>query len=62
MKTEIPSSIKIALLASEMDAIHSTNASYWQVGEMASLEARAEHQRRKDRLEEIRIELARLTT
>jgi hypothetical protein len=60
MEPNIPSRVKIALLVSEMDAIHFANLSYWQLGEMATLEPRFEYQRRKDRLEEIRGELVRL--
>jgi hypothetical protein len=52
--------MKIAALTSEMDAIHSANALYWGRREEVTLEARAEYQRRKDRLEQIRSEIAQL--
>jgi hypothetical protein len=42
-----------------MDAIHSANGLYWGTRE-ATLEAKADYQRRQDRLEEIRRELAQL--
>jgi hypothetical protein len=59
---EIDSQMKarIAALKEEMDGIHLLNRSYWQLGEASSFEERAEYQRRLDRLEEIREELARL--
>ena len=52
--------VKIALLTAEMEAIHFANRLYWERGEAATLEERAEYQRRQDRLEEIRAELAKL--
>jgi len=42
-----------------MDSIHVVNSLYWQRGEATS-EERAEYQRRLDRLDEIRGELAYL--
>lgn len=60
MEPDIPTRVKIANLTAEMDAIHFANNLYWEQGEMVSLEARAEYQRRQDRLQEIRAELMRL--
>ncbi len=51
---------RIAALTEEMDAIHSANSAYWQRGEAVTSGERAEHQRRQDRLQEIRVALARL--
>jgi hypothetical protein len=48
-----PTSRKVAHLASEMSTIHSDNRLYWEHGSAVTLQARAEHQRRQDRLEEI---------
>jgi hypothetical protein len=45
---------KIAGLTSEIDAIHSASSVYWSSGQNATLKARAEHQRRRDRLDELR--------
>ena len=56
MKPDIPTAVKITALNSEMDIIHFANSSYWG----GTSEARAEYQRRQDRLEEIRAELAQL--
>ncbi len=50
----------IAALVSEMNSIHSANSLYWELGEAVTLEARAEHQRRRDRLEELRSALEKL--
>ncbi len=50
----------IAALQEEMDGIHFVNSLYWERGEAATSEARAGYQRRQDRLEEIRAELAQL--
>ena len=44
----------------EMDRIHFVNRGYWKSGEAATVEARAQYQRRLDRLEEIRAELVKL--
>ncbi len=48
---------EVAPLVSEMSAIHSENRLYWESGSAATREARAEYQRRQDRLEEIRAAL-----
>jgi hypothetical protein len=50
---------RIAALYEEMDAIHSANSGYWKKSKPA-VAARAEYQRRQDRLEQIRAELAQL--
>jgi hypothetical protein len=50
------------LLEKEMDGIHFVNTLYWGRGESAPSKARAEYQRRLDRLEAIRTELAQLRT
>ncbi|MFZ0284993.1 MAG: hypothetical protein WAL32_07160 [Terriglobales bacterium] len=51
---------KVAALREEMDSIHYANTLYWSQGTAHSREERAEYQRRLDRLDEIRKELARL--
>ena len=51
---------RIAALTEEMDAIHFANYRYWEQGGAVTREQRAEHQRRQDRMEEIRKELAQL--
>jgi hypothetical protein len=51
---------KIAALEAEVHAIDRSNASYWRQGSTADVAARAEYQRRLERLEEIRRELAQL--
>ncbi len=55
-----PIQANIAALVSEMNSIHSANSLYWELGEAVTLEARAEHQRRRDRLEELRAALEKL--
>jgi hypothetical protein len=40
----------------EIDRIHSANVQYWRQGEEPDREARAEHQRRQHRLDEIRAD------
>ena len=51
-----------ARLNSEMDYIHFANRLFWASGEAVTIEARAEYQLRRERLEEIRAELAQLQT
>jgi hypothetical protein len=51
---------RIAALNKEIDAIHFANSLYWQRRETNSTTARAEYQRRLDRLDEIRRELGQL--
>ncbi len=51
---------KIAALREELDRINRANVVFWKQGLNSSREARAEHQRRQDRLQEIMKELADL--
>jgi hypothetical protein len=52
---------RIAHLRSEIDSIHVANYQYWTQEEgQQSREARAEYQRRRERLEEIRRELLKM--
>jgi hypothetical protein len=51
---------RTAALSAEMDAIYLADKLYWMQGEQNNLSARASYQRRLERLEEIRSELARL--
>jgi hypothetical protein len=60
MEPKIYTNVKIAALTVEMNAIHFANSLYWKQGHSQTVAARAEYQRRQDRLEEIRTELARL--
>ena len=60
MESDSVAKAKIAALHEEMDAIHVANSLYWKQGEAFTVEARAEYQRRLDRLQEIRRELAQL--
>jgi hypothetical protein len=56
----MPGQTNIAALVSEMNSIHSANSLYWELGEAVTLEARAGHQRRRDRLEELRAAIENL--
>jgi hypothetical protein len=60
MEIDAKKKARIAALNEEMDGIHFVNSLYWQRGEAVTSRARAEYQRRLDRLEEIRAELAQL--
>lgn len=51
---------KIAALEEEMESIHAADTLYWQQDPNQTREARAEYQRRQERLKEIRRELANL--
>jgi hypothetical protein len=51
---------RVASLSAEMDAIYLADKLYWMQGDRNDLSARASYQRRLERLEEIRSELARL--
>jgi hypothetical protein len=51
---------RIAALNEEMDAIYFADRRYWERGQAVTAEERAEYQRRQDRLEDIRRELALL--
>jgi hypothetical protein len=60
MEPDNPSKSKISVLLAEMSAIHVANSRYWQHGEAVTLEARAEHQQRQTRLDDIRADLEKL--
>jgi len=60
MEADLHIKTRIAILTSEMEAIHSANILYWGLSKDANLQARSEHEGRKNRLEEIRSELAAL--
>ena len=51
---------RIAALNEEVHTIYFDDRRYWERGQAATLEERAEYHRRQDRLEEIRKELALL--
>lgn len=51
---------RIAALYEEMHTIYFADRRYWERGQAATPDERAEYQRRQDRLEEIRKELALL--
>lgn len=51
---------RIQALKGEIDAIFQADTLYWNAGASSDVPARAEYQRRQNRLEEIRKELARL--
>lgn len=53
---------RIKELHEEMDAIHRDNLRYWKQGEFHGRAARAHHERRQKRLDEIRTELTELTS
>jgi len=59
MEPDTQKKARIASLQEEMDGIHFVNSLY-RKGKAVTSEARAEYQRRLDRLEEIRRELAQL--
>jgi hypothetical protein len=63
MQTGTPTNAKITALLEEMHSIHVANSLYWkQPKQDQTREARAEYQRRQDRLEEIRSELSQLSS
>ncbi|MGA3090855.1 MAG: hypothetical protein ABSD75_19795 [Terriglobales bacterium] len=57
MKPTSTAGDKFAALKKELDTIHSANVLYWKRGTDNSHQARAEYQRRLDRVDEIRKEL-----
>jgi hypothetical protein len=59
MEPEARRKARIAVLLGELDVIHRANELYWREAN-PSHEAKAEHYRRQNRLEEIRSELAEL--
>ncbi|MGA8270111.1 MAG: hypothetical protein WB919_01050 [Candidatus Sulfotelmatobacter sp.] len=60
MEADTVTKVKISILNTEMDNLHFANGVYWKRGIAGTLEARAEHKRRQDRLEEVRAELYKL--
>lgn len=50
--------IRVSELVAEMDLIHLANVAFWKCGSVASLDARKDHSLRKERLEEIRIQIS----
>ena len=60
MEPDADKRARIAALNEEMDAIYFADRRYWERGQAVTSKERAEHQRRQDRLEEIRAELAQL--
>jgi hypothetical protein len=59
MEPNLSAKIKIDALTAEMERIHFANSLYWRCGEAAhTRNANAEYERRKQRLDEIRAELA----
>jgi hypothetical protein len=60
MEIDAKKKARIAALSEEMDGMHFVNSLYWQRGEAVTSEERAEYQRRLDRLDEIRREIAQL--
>jgi len=60
IEPDIHTKARMAILTSEMETIHSANTLYWRLPDEATFQARALHEFRKARLEEIRNELAQL--
>jgi hypothetical protein len=60
MEPDIPTKQKIVPLTVAMEEIHFANCQYWQKGDAVNTAERAEHERRKAKLEEITAELAKL--
>jgi hypothetical protein len=60
MKSDSIKMARIRALHEEMAAIHRANTLYWKLGEYQTRVARAEHERRRDQLDELRAELAKL--
>jgi hypothetical protein len=61
IEPDISTRDKIAVLTSELDAIHSADSCTGERGELSFSKARVEHRRRQDRLEQIRADLASQT-
>ena len=53
-KPTTPKADEIASLHDEVASLHHADVLYWREGAMQSREARAEYQRRQDRLRELR--------
>jgi hypothetical protein len=60
MEPDAKKKTRIAALGKKMDDIHLLNSAYWERGEAVTSEAKAEYERRVDRVEEIRRELVQL--
>lgn len=60
MEHDAQTRARIAALDKEINAIYFADRRYWKQGEDATLEERIEHQRRQERLEQIRKELCQL--
>jgi len=60
MEPDAEKKIRIAALQKEMDGIYFADRLYWDQSKGITHDARIEHQRRQERLEEIRKELAKL--
>ncbi len=60
MEPDAEKKTRIAALQEEMDAIYSADRRYWNQTKGITRDARTEYQKRQERLEEIRKELARL--
>jgi hypothetical protein len=58
MEPDISTKQKIIALTAEMEGIHFANREYWRKGDAVTTAERAEHERRKEKLEEIRTEVA----
>jgi hypothetical protein len=59
MKLDATMKARVAVLNGEIDSVHFDNRFYWE-DKAPSHEANAEYQRRQDRLERIKNELAEL--
>ncbi|MFY9681327.1 MAG: hypothetical protein WBQ87_10610 [Candidatus Sulfotelmatobacter sp.] len=60
MEHDAQTRARIAALDKEINAIYFADRRYWKQGEDATHEERIEHQRRQERLEQIRKELCQL--
>jgi len=60
LEPDVKKESRIAALHEEMDAIYFADRQYWEQREGVTHDARIEHQRRQERLEGIRKELAHL--
>ena len=60
MQRVIKRKVRFETLGKEMEAIHLADKLYCHAALPPDREAKAEHQRRQDRLEEIRSELAQI--
>ena len=60
MESNVIVSMRLAALTEEIDAIHFANSLFWKHKETRTRGATAAYQSRKERLDQIRGELARL--